>query len=476
MSSAAVIRLELQSELVGHKSDVNCCSWSPEDQTLCSCGGDKTLRLWNIHEKKEISPSPISAHQFYVNYCAYSPSGDLLASGSSDTTIKLWSTASWDVLDKLSGHSGAVRGLAFSPDGCLLASGSDDKVVRVWDVGSHQCIATLEKHTESVTTCCFAPMGWLLVTGSSSGDIILFDCFKKTTVARILRADELGVNTVQVSPKCEATDSAFSFVCAGGDGVIKLWTVTLTPAGKKSLSVAKAADLTGHNAGIFTLCYSRDGRYLASGDADKYVIIWDLETLTSVTRLKPHTRYVTHVSFSPDGSYFATCSNDKSIKVWRVRHGPPTVPSAPPPLELVKLVSEEKAVTPSALSAEEWSVDRVCRWLDSVSAVQNSGNSAHPDDLRAAQRIARSLEAISLYPGKENLSVGDFHCPITQETMRDPVVAADGFTYERSAITNWFSQGRRSSPSTNLPLPNTLLVPNKHLRTLIDKTKTTTGQ
>ena len=52
--------------------------------------------------------------------------------------------------------------------------------------------------TCSVTSCCFAPTGWLLLTGSTSGDIILFDCFKKTSVARILRADELGVNAIQV--------------------------------------------------------------------------------------------------------------------------------------------------------------------------------------------------------------------------------------------------------------------------------------
>jgi WD40 repeat protein len=228
------MNLEVYSELLGHRSDVNCCAWSPENQTLCSCGGDKTLRLWNVHEKKEIAPSPISAHRFYVNSVAYSPAGDILASGSSDTTIKMWSTTSWDVLATLSGHSGAVRGLAFSPDGCLLASSSDDTTVRVWDVGSYRCIATLEKHTESVTSVCFAPMGWLLVTGSSSGDVILFDCFKKSSVARILRADELGVNTVQVSPSSEATDSAFSFACAGGDGIIRLWSVTLTPAGGKS--------------------------------------------------------------------------------------------------------------------------------------------------------------------------------------------------------------------------------------------------
>jgi WD40 repeat protein len=105
-------------------------------------------------------------------------------------------------------------------------------MVRVWDVGSYQCIATLEKHTGSVTSCCFAPTGWLLITGSSSGDIILFDCYKKSSVARILRADELGVNAVQVSPSSEATDSVFMFVCAGGEGVVRLWTVTLNTATK----------------------------------------------------------------------------------------------------------------------------------------------------------------------------------------------------------------------------------------------------
>ena len=99
--AAVGISLELHKELLGHKSDVNCCAWSPEDQTLCSCGGDKTLRLWNIHEGKEIAPTPINAHQFYVNSCAYSPAGDLLASGSSDSTIKLWSTTSWDVVCEL---------------------------------------------------------------------------------------------------------------------------------------------------------------------------------------------------------------------------------------------------------------------------------------------------------------------------------------------------------------------------------------
>lgn len=44
--------------------------------------------------------------------------------------------------------------------------------------------------------------------------------------------------------------------------------------------------------------------------------------------------------------------------------------------------------------------------------------------------------------------------------MEDPVVAADGNTYERSEITAWF-QVKRTSPLTNLPVENTRLTPNR---------------
>jgi U-box domain len=50
-------------------------------------------------------------------------------------------------------------------------------------------------------------------------------------------------------------------------------------------------------------------------------------------------------------------------------------------------------------------------------------------------------------------------CPITQEPMRDPVVAADGHTYERSAIVRWL-QSSDKSPLTGSVLPHKNLVPN----------------
>jgi hypothetical protein len=40
-------------------------------------------------------------------------------------------------------------------------------------------------------------------------------------------------------------------------------------------------------------------------------------------------------------------------------------------------------------------------------------------------------------------------CPLTLEVFRDPVVAASGMTYERSAITAWLRQ-HSTDPVTNL--------------------------
>ena len=48
--------------------------------------------------------------------------------------------------------------------------------------------------------------------------------------------------------------------------------------------------------------------------------------------------------------------------------------------------------------------------------------------------------------------------------MVNPVIAADGHSYEYSAIMDWFSLGSLTSPKTNLLLSNTTVRPNHKLR------------
>ena len=55
-------------------------------------------------------------------------------------------------------------------------------------------------------------------------------------------------------------------------------------------------------------------------------------------------------------------------------------------------------------------------------------------------------------------------CAPDQELMQDPVVLADGHSYERAAIQEWLDAGKRTSPMTNLQLAHQNLTPNHTLR------------
>jgi len=60
----------------------------------------------------------------------------------------------------------------------------------------------------------------------------------------------------------------------------------------------------------------------------------------------------------------------------------------------------------------------------------------------------------------------EFLCPITLELMEDPVLAADGHTYEREVIVSWL-QRSKTSPKTNEAMDSDRVVPNHTLKSLI---------
>ncbi|XP_024318687.1 U-box domain-containing protein 33 isoform X1 [Brachypodium distachyon] len=62
-----------------------------------------------------------------------------------------------------------------------------------------------------------------------------------------------------------------------------------------------------------------------------------------------------------------------------------------------------------------------------------------------------------------------FICPILQDVMREPLIAADGFTYEAEAIREWIDSGHHTSPMTNLELLHRDLLPNHALRSAIQE-------
>jgi hypothetical protein len=93
-----------------------------------------------------------------------------------------------------------------------------------------------------------------------------------------------------------------------------------------------------------------------------------------------------------------------------------------------------------------------------VACGQGGKKMRNPNPVSSSSHSDRSLEP--LFVKKETL-VKLFECPITHEIMQNPVIMADGHTYERKAIVEWIADKKSVySPMTNQLLSNLTLTPN----------------
>uniref|UniRef100_A0A8C6WH71 WD repeat, SAM and U-box domain-containing protein 1 n=1 Tax=Neogobius melanostomus TaxID=47308 RepID=A0A8C6WH71_9GOBI len=443
--------------LQDHRDDVNWCAFSAT--LLATCSGDKTLRIYNTKDFSD-------------------PCGQFLASCSTDATVVIWSMVSGEIEAVLE-HPGRspVRVCALSPDSAHLVSGASDGSLALWDFPSKQCRRTSPVNDTTMVACSFSPCSQLFVTGSTYGDLRLWDLeLNQLQVEK--NAHDLGVSCCAFSPDIHSGEGQvvqFRLASCGQDSLLKIWAINKLSTGAFKMQPLHA--LTGQSAPVLSCAYSADGQLLVSGRNFIDVTLFFMIVLC---------RYVTACSFSPTASIIATGSMDKTVNIWRVEDGSSGHGE----------FSNTAALTACSLNkfllVSDWSEEDVSLWLVEE-GLEGLVDTFRTNNIDGTELLSLTKETLAseLHIGEnphrtsaekvdelksECVCSGvpdEFLCPITRELMKDPVIAADGYSYEREAIESWINTKNRSSPMTNLPLLTTLLTPNHTLKMAIGRWKTT---
>lgn len=214
---------------------------------------------------------------------AFSPDGQLLASGDGNGEVQIWRVADGQLLSTLRGHTQWIQNVAFSPDGSLLASASDDQTIRLWHMPSNAALQVLQGHRQSVRAIAFTPNGHHLISGSSDQTLRLWN-----------------VQTGQIEATFQPGGESFSRSCE-----------------------RDSKSTTAHAGTIWSICVSRDGRYLVSGGSDRVVRLWDLSSRQLIHTLEGHQGWIWSVDISPDSRWVASASDDCTVALWDRQTGLP---------------------------------------------------------------------------------------------------------------------------------------------------------
>ena len=199
----------------GHLNSVTALAISPDNQTLLSCDADNCLKVWNLNRIQEIHNIPLSVA---ITCLAFSPNGQLFCSGGLEPQIRIRELKTRRVIRSID-NSSNVLSLAFSPNGKLLATGGFDCQIKIWDLSTGDIVYTLDGHSDRISQVMFSRDAQTLISGSWDRTIKLWQLSSGKQIANAVHSDR--INTFAL------TSDESILISSSCDRTIKLWRCCL---------------------------------------------------------------------------------------------------------------------------------------------------------------------------------------------------------------------------------------------------------
>jgi hypothetical protein len=160
-------------------------------------------------------------------------------------------------------------------------------------------------HEGDVRSIAFVPGKKEFFTAGDDGQILKWSLDKMDQTLQVIYSGSEIIDVLAVSP------DASWLACGGSNSSIRM-----IPLKGNSLSY----EMEGHNAGIKSLIFSYDGKYLYSAALDGKVFKWDIAAKTSMN-VTTGSMEISSIDISSGGNYLAGVSSDGNVLVWNPDNG-----------------------------------------------------------------------------------------------------------------------------------------------------------
>jgi WD40 repeat protein len=292
---AALFEVEtgkLMRKLEGHSNHARCVAFTPDGEKLITGSYDRTIKIWDLSTDKV--EATLEGHADAVYHVEVSADGRLLASADARTdTVRLWELATHEQVHAFENLGSLVPHVTFSPDGRLLAVASWAGHLTLFDTGSYEPWLRL-RYLGGFHWSAFSPDRHWLAVATNSPAVYVFDMRAEADVktqAKILSLlAQLTVDSYEVRE--QATEALAEIGMAAepklreslqSDSPEVRWRARRL---RDWLSNPDAAiKLEGHQGELNSVCFSPDGRLLASGDDTGQVRLWHVGTWNSAGQM-----------------------------------------------------------------------------------------------------------------------------------------------------------------------------------------------
>lgn len=219
----------------------------------------------------------------------------------------------------LHGQRTDIRSTSISDDNKLLATASNGSL-KIWNIKTKRCIRSFE--CGYALTCKFLPGGALVVVGTRNGELQLFDIASSTMLDNKEGAHDAAIWSLDL------TSDGRKLVTGSADKTVRFWTFEVSegPVSDESNKTMPMLQLFHDTTlelddDILSVVISPDDKFIAVSLLDNTVKVFFLDSMKFFLSLYGHKLPVLSMDISYDSKLIVTCSADKNIKIWGLDFG-----------------------------------------------------------------------------------------------------------------------------------------------------------